>query len=137
MVFLYSQWLLLPLSTRIKIADQFKIIKKGSTEVFNDTIKSDGFLIKDIENTLTVPTLQDYLNTEESNIELLWEWMLTKIEGNQIKQVSSSILSKDEVLRMNKEYEARTGKIAPIPEVVPAKEIEESNIDDIIKSVNN
>ncbi len=137
MVFLYSKWLSLPLSTRIKIAEQFKIIKKGSTEVFNDTIKSDGYLIKDIEEILNIPTLQDYLNTEESDINLLWEWMLVKIEGKQMKQGATSVLSKEEVLRMNKEYEARTGKVAPIPEIVPAVEIEESNIDDIIKSVNN
>ncbi len=127
----------MPLSTRIKIAEQFKIIKKGSTEVFNDTIKSDGYLIKDIEEILNIPTLQDYLNTEESDINLLWEWMLVKIEGKQMKQGATSVLSKEEVLRMNKEYEARTGKVAPIPEIVPAVEIEESNIDDIIKSVNN
>lgn len=136
-MFLYSSWLSLPLSTRVKIADQFKIIKKGSTEVFNDTIKSDGYLIKDIETLIDVPTLQDYLNTEETDMGLLWEWMVDKVEGKQIKQGATSILSKGEVLRMNKEYEVRTGKTAPIPEIMPEKEIEESNVDQIIKSVNN
>lgn len=73
----------LPITTRHKIAVQFGIIKKGSTEVFNNTVKSDGYVIKDIEEALNVDAIQYYLEVNETDMLTLWMWMIDKIEGRE------------------------------------------------------
>lgn len=75
----YTLWLLTPIATRIKIANQFGIIRKGPTEVFNNEIKSDGFLIHDIENALTSTAMQEYLKTDMDDITVLYQWLVQKI----------------------------------------------------------
>ncbi len=82
---LYGQWLQLPIQTRHKIASEFGIIKKGPTEVFNDTIKSDGYLIKDIESALTLDSLQKYFGVTETNLAVLWSFLIDRIEGRDIQ----------------------------------------------------
>ena len=81
---LYSQWLQLPISRRHEIAAIFGIEKKGPTEVFNDTIKSDGYMIKDIEEKINLYTLQKYLGTEEENLTVLWSYLNDKLDGKEI-----------------------------------------------------
>lgn len=81
---LYYQWLQLPLATRAKIAQEFGFIKKGPTEVFSNTIKSDGYLIKDIDEAITLNGLQKYLGTTETDFTILWNYLIDKIEGRNI-----------------------------------------------------
>lgn len=76
----------LTLSTRIKLANQFGIVKRGSTEVFNDTIKSDGYLIKEVEQALNIDAIQKYLGVNETDMLTLWMWMIDKIEGRELTQ---------------------------------------------------
>lgn len=112
---LYSRWVALPLHIRHKIAEEFKIVKRGSTEVFSNTIKSDGFVIQEIEGALTVPALQEYLRTPEINLEVLWEMLICKMEGKEyeamvptVKAVPDiSVLPPEEVKQFKKEYKAR------------------------------
>ena len=94
-MFLYGHWLKLPISTRHAIADKFGIVKKGSTEVFNDTIKSDGYLIQDIEGALSLDAMQHYLDTEETNAAVLWTMLVDKIEGivNPVKVTAEQIIN--------------------------------------------
>ncbi len=103
---LFSQWLSLPLSTRHKIASEFGIEKKGPTEVFNNTIKSDGFLIKDIESALTVERIQKYFGTTETNLTVLWNYLIDKMEGKDIQILDINtpvqIIQKEEVIISNK-----------------------------------
>jgi len=68
---MYSWWLSTPLSTRHKIAEQFKIVKKGATEVFNNTIKSDGYVLKDIETAITVESMQAYTGSDSKDTHVL------------------------------------------------------------------
>lgn len=77
-MFLYHQWTQLPINTRIAIAKQFGILKKGSTEVVDNQIKSDGYNIKEIEEALNVDALQTYLSTDESDMTKLWERLVEK-----------------------------------------------------------
>ncbi len=84
-MFFYSHWLELPIQTRIKIAQQFGIIKKGSTEVVGNQIKSDGYQIKDIEAGLSTEKLQAYVGLETFDLKILWEMMVNKIEGRGAK----------------------------------------------------
>lgn len=82
---LYSKWLALPLQTRHKIAEQFKIPRTGYTQVNSNVIVHDGFDVKDIENSLNLVDVQDYLNTEEENVDKLWEMLLNKIDGKEVE----------------------------------------------------
>lgn len=74
-MFLYSQWRNLDLPTRIRIANDLGIKKVGPTHVRDNVVESDGYLIKDVESVLSTENLQKYLNTTESNSEVLWEWL--------------------------------------------------------------
>lgn len=83
-MFLYSKWLSLPLQTRHAIARQFNIVKRGSTEVFNNEVKHDGYVISEVEGTLNIDALQKYLSVDETDMAKLFEWMVAKIEGKDI-----------------------------------------------------
>lgn len=82
-MFLYHRWMELSLTTRHEIARLFGIVKKGSTEVVGNSIKSDGYFIKDIELALTRDSLQMFLNTDESELSVLFEMMVNKVEGKE------------------------------------------------------
>lgn len=82
-MFLFSHWLELNINTRHKIAAQFDIIKRGSTEVVENTIKSDGYNIKEIEAALNVDAIQTYLDTQEADMTKLWVGLVNKIEGRE------------------------------------------------------
>lgn len=79
----YSAWLKLSIDTRHKIAQIFKIPKKGATEVVNNEIVRDGFNIHDIEAALTKEALQAFLGSTLDNYMFLWEDTVNKIEGNE------------------------------------------------------
>lgn len=101
---LFSQWRNLPLSTRIKIAEQFGFKKVRSTHVANNEIVDDGFNIKDIEASLEVYHLQNYLDTAETDMGILWGWMVDKIEGREVNIPMKDILVvPEEVLEIAKQ----------------------------------
>lgn len=87
-LFLYSKWLGLPINTRIKIAGQFGIQKRGSTEVVDNQIKSDGYVVKEIEEALNIDAIQTYLEVTETDMMTLWLWLIDKIEGRELTQVN-------------------------------------------------
>lgn len=87
-MFLYSRWLQLPLTTRHKLAAHFGIIKRGSTEVFDNQIKSDGYLVKEIEEALNIDAIQKYLGVAETDMLTLWMWLIEKIEDRPLTQVN-------------------------------------------------
>lgn len=91
-MFLYHHWLELPLSTRIKIAMQFGITKKGSTHVVDNVIQSDGFLVKDVEQSLNVDAIQTYLDTEVTDLKLLWDMLVAKIEGRVLFEPATATM---------------------------------------------
>lgn len=91
---LYHSWTLLPMSLRIKIAEQFGIKKLGSTEVVGNEVKSDGFKLKDIEDGLSVENLQKYLETIETDHIKLWNDMLDKMEGKTLVVVDNFVVLK-------------------------------------------
>lgn len=87
----YTKWTNVPLSTRIKIAEQFNIPKVRSTHVFNDVVQDDGYNVKDMENALTVPAMQAYLNSTETDLMILFQQTVDKIEGNFIEEPAQAI----------------------------------------------
>lgn len=97
MNFLYSHWLELSLATRNKIAGEFGIIKKHSTEVFNNQIKSDGYELKDIESNLTPERIREYLKTTEQNATVLWNYLIDKMEGREIQIIDAPFIEEHKV----------------------------------------
>jgi hypothetical protein len=80
----YYLWHGVSLNTRHAIAKVFNIPKRGSTEVVDNQIKSDGYVIAEIDSILTVDALQKYIGTQETDIVKLWNWMVDKVEGREL-----------------------------------------------------
>lgn len=80
-IFLYHDWMQLPLSTRAKLADKFGFKKIGATHVFNNEVQSDGYALKDVEKALNVEAIKAYLETEDVDLTKLWPLLIEKIEG--------------------------------------------------------
>ncbi len=72
-MFLYSQWLSLPINVRVEMAQKFGIQKKNPTHVQDNVIVNDGYLIQEVENALTLENLQSYLETNETDMNILWD----------------------------------------------------------------
>jgi len=106
---LYSWWLVLPLSTRNKLAETFGIPKKGSVQVDSNVVRHDGYNVEDIEKAITVATMQDYLQLESTDTEGLWRMTLDKIEGKEI-----SVLQSEEAAQFKKERKARITKTVTV-----------------------
>lgn len=75
----YHRWILLPIHVRNAIAFEFGIVKKGSTEVVNNTIKSDGYDINDIANALNMKALQAYLGTDMDDLSVLFDFLVQRM----------------------------------------------------------
>lgn len=81
---LYSKWISLPIQTRIKIAADFGIIKKGSIHVVDNHIQNDGYLIKDVEDALNTKAIQKYTGNEnQTDLSILWDCLVAKAEGKE------------------------------------------------------
>lgn len=79
-MFLYSKWFQTALVTRDKIAKDFGIERKNGIEVFANEVKSDGYLVKDIEEKLTKESMQQILNTTEDELAVLFDMLVEKYE---------------------------------------------------------
>jgi len=79
-MFLYSKWFQTALATRDKIAKDFGIERKNGIEVFANEVKSDGYLVKDIEEKLTKEAMQQILNTTEDELAVLFDMLVEKYE---------------------------------------------------------
>ena len=90
-MFLYGNWLRLPLATRHKIADMFGIKRKGSIEVFNNMIKSDGYDIHDIETILNIGILEEKLGYKFPNFEEAWKTLVDFAEGRETEETKPLI----------------------------------------------
>lgn len=80
-MFLYHKWLELPVSTRHKIASEFNITKKNPTHVQDSVVINDGYVVKDIEEALNVDALQKYLRIEITDMMVLWNELVFRIEN--------------------------------------------------------
>jgi hypothetical protein len=107
-MFLYSHWLKLPITTRIKIADKFKIEKKGSTHVFNNMIQTDGFNIRDVEEALSVTAMQEFIgDCQETDSDKLWTMFIDKMEGKLPIETTEKLILKDEMKAMAEDHRVR------------------------------
>lgn len=86
MQFLYSHWLKLPVSTRTIIATALSIAKTSPTHVQDNVVVNDGYKIQDVENALNLDALQKYLNSDETDFNILWDLLIAKTEGREVEQ---------------------------------------------------
>ncbi len=102
MIFLYSHWRGLPLSTRNVIATAFGIAKVGPTHVANNVIESDGYKIDDVERALNVDKLQVYTGSDSTDMQVLFDLTVAKAEG---RMITPDIIVPESVLEIPKEGE--------------------------------
>ncbi len=79
MFFSFSTWANLPINTRIKLANHYGVIKKGSTHVMGNEIVSDGYNMKDVEGLLS--TLLTEFPAEDINASIIKA--LDRIDGKE------------------------------------------------------
>ncbi len=122
-MFLYSKWLELPLSTREQIAQKFGIARIRSIHVSDNRVVDDGYNPKDIDICVNIEAIQHFINSTESDYNILWSLFIDIIEGRaEVKpEPTIIILPPEEAEQFNKEYEDRTGKVAPREKVITKK----------------
>jgi hypothetical protein len=107
----YSKWLSLPLTTRQKIAGQFGITQVSSIEVFANTVKSDGYLVKDIEDALTREKMEAYIGRKSDSITDLFEWVVQKIDGKYIEPITVPGITTSNLTEVNiKPHESKKSR---------------------------
>ncbi len=77
------------MAQRIAIATQFGISKTGSTHVSNNEIADDGYKVVDIETGLSRENLQNFLETDETDLETLWNFMLAKMFPEDVDEATA------------------------------------------------
>lgn len=117
-MFLYSKWLSLDLPTRMKVAEVFGIVKRGSTHVVDNRIQSDGYNVEEVEAALTPDVLRKYMLSNEQDAEVLWDLFIARISGSEDQgdiQTPTAVptlgvLPPKEAKQFKKEHKARTAK---------------------------
>lgn len=108
----YTRWTGIPLSTRIKIAEQFNIPKVRSTHVSNDYVQDDGYNVKDMETALSVPNMQAYLNSTETDLMILFQQMVDKVEGKVVEGYApTALIEETPPLKVGKKIKKETKKV--------------------------
>lgn len=79
----YTKWLSLPLVTRQKIAEIFNIPKLRATHVADNQILDDGYNVADVEKSMSVESLQAYLQVPEKDLFVLFQMLLDKLDGKE------------------------------------------------------
>lgn len=80
---MYSQWMRLPLVTRVGIAQAFGIAKTGPTHVIDNRVADDGYKIDALEGALTVEAMQQFLDTDEGDIATLFDGVVKRVENKE------------------------------------------------------
>lgn len=104
---LYSRWCDTNLSTRYKIAEIFGIKKVRSTHVADNKVKDDGFEIKDVEEAMTTPKLQEFLKNPSDDLGVLFQLLVDTLEG----KLSEVTIQPDPTLIVDEGKPIKTKKI--------------------------
>lgn len=102
-MFLYHNWIQLPLGVRNLIASQFGITKTGPTHVDSNRVTSDGYDVADVEAKLNVDAIQAYTGIESTDMAVLWGAMIERVEGRAITVEEPILVVPEEVLEFAKE----------------------------------
>lgn len=116
------EWLELPLSTRVKLASDFNLMRSGNSEVVDHRVVSDGYRYTDLSK-ISVELLRVHLNlldSDEHDFYKLFNLLLQSYEheGEKGSEDKGADRSTDETNREEQEVEpVREGSI--LPEVTP------------------
>lgn len=115
------EWLELPLSTRVKLASDFNLMRSGNSEVVDHRVVSDGYLFHDLSK-ISVDLMRSHLNLTDSEFDFykLFNLLLQSYEhkGKEGSEDKGTDSSTDETNREEQEVEPiREGSI--LPEVTP------------------
>jgi hypothetical protein len=80
-MFLYGNWLKLPLDTRAKIAAHYGFTKAGPTHVQDNRVVSDGYKIEDIERCLTLDAVKALTKSTSDDWEYQWTMFVERIQN--------------------------------------------------------
>jgi len=80
-MFLYGNWLRLPITIRMKLAAVFGIPKTGSTHVSDNHIQSDGYQVEAVEKAITADNIRKYLMIPETDPDILWVKLIEAVGG--------------------------------------------------------
>lgn len=106
----------------MEIAKEFNITRNGYTEVNDNVVKSDGFLLKDIETTLTPDNMRTFLVSEETDANVLLGMVAERLAPKPVVEVSEPkpIPVNVNITMNNGKVEAVTAtNEAPIIDAVP------------------
>jgi len=109
-MFLYSLWLRLDLPTRNRIASEFGIVKKNSTHVQDNRVISDGFLIEDVETALSLENLQRILQTNNTDIAILWDMLVNSTPVPKELLPKVEVAPEQPIKKITKKKNAKTKK---------------------------
>lgn len=104
----------------MQIAQYFNITKVRSIHVADNQVIDDGYNVKELEEKLTIVNMQDFLKSTDTNPVVLFELLVSVAEGRHTVP-QFTVIPEEEVKQMEREYEERTGKKAPVMEVVEAE----------------
>ena len=124
-------WLSLSKDIRAKLVQQFRINRSRFTIVENNVVKSDGYTHEDLA-VINIENLQQYTNSEETDFFKLLDHTIALLEGR-----SFGVLPQEEVDTFRKEYEARTGKQAPVLEDEVINNLSPQNATNLNEEKNN
>lgn len=113
------EWLELPLSTRVKLASDFNLMRSGNSEVVDHRVVSDGYLYNDLSK-ISVELLRSHLNlmdSDEYDFYKLFNLLLQSYENKEGNKDESTNRSGDETNREEQEVEPIRER-SILPEVV-------------------
>lgn len=105
---MYREWLDLPIGVRHQIAFKLGLEKKFPTEVQDNFIKTDGYVMKDVEKALSIENLQTFLQTDEADHALLLKWL---IEGKPTPEIAIHL---EEIKEVKTQFNGKRGRSAKI-----------------------
>lgn len=75
-----GMWVRLPHALKQKIVKQFNIPRTGASHVVDGVVQTDGHTDKDL-SVLNVPNMQEFLGSKETDIFILWNILIKKLQA--------------------------------------------------------
>lgn len=85
-------WIRLPHAVKQSIAKQFFISRTGASHVVDGVVQSDGHTDKDL-SVLNVANMQAYLGSKDTDIFILWNSLIKKVQAelNPPKEIPKEV----------------------------------------------
>lgn len=112
------QWLGLPIDVRMQLKETFGIPRSQGTHVQDNIVTSDGYTHDDLAR-ITVPAMQVYLNSKETDFFVLFNQVLDELPV--LHTETAPIPARSPEVKVTIELDGKTYKAAEEIVVVPKK----------------